>query len=225
LGPAHRAMQDGDLARARRVIARANRMSHSTLGLIGFGRSAVHTARRARGFGMRVLATRSRPDAPHDEADALGVTMTDLETVLRESDYVSLHVPMTKRTENMIDAAALAKMKPEAVLINPSRGRRVDEAALHRALVEDRIAGAGIDTWGAIDIFVDRIAPPLTPLAALDNVILSPHTAGQSVQASFDMMDAGVANLVALRAGQMPAQETIVNLEVRARFRFKGQAR
>jgi phosphoglycerate dehydrogenase-like enzyme len=162
---------------------------------------------------------------PRRVVDALGVTMTDLETVLRESDYVSLHVPLTKRTENMIDAAALAKMKPEAVLINTSRGRLVDEAALHRALVEGRIAGAGIDTWGAIDIFVDRIAPPLTPLAALDNVILSPHTAGQSVQASFDMMDAGVANLVALRAGQMPAQETIVNPAVRARFRFKGQAR
>lgn len=225
LGPAHRAMQDGDLARARRFIARSNRMSHCTLGLIGFGRSAVHTARRALGFGMRVLATRSRPDAPSDEAAALGVTMTDLETVLRESDYVSLHVPLTKRTENMIDAAALAKMKPEAVLINTSRGKLVDEAALHQALVEGRIAGAGIDTWGAIDIFVDRIEPPLTPLAALDNVILSPHSAGHSQQAGLDMMDAGVANLVALRAGLLPAQETIVNPEARPRFPFQGQAR
>ena len=92
LAVSHRAMQDGELARARTAVARNNRMSHSTLGLIGFGRSAVHTARRARGFGMRVLATRSRPDAPRDEADALGVEMTDLDTVLRVSDYVSLHV-------------------------------------------------------------------------------------------------------------------------------------
>ena len=128
LGPAHRAMRDGDLARARRFIARSSRMSASTLGLIGFGRSAVHTARRARGFGMRVLATRSNPDAPRDEADALGVIMTDLDTVLRESDYVSLHVPLTKRTESMIDDAALAKMKPDAVLINTSRGKLIDAA-------------------------------------------------------------------------------------------------
>lgn len=225
LGPAHRAMQDGDLARARRFVEKANRMSASTLGLIGFGRSAVHTARRARGFGMRVLATRSNPNAPRDEAEALGVEMTDLDTVLRESDYVSLHVPLTPRSENMIDDAALAKMKPGAVLINTSRGRLVDEAALFRALAQGRIAGAGIDTWGSIDIFVDRIEPPLTPLASLDNVILSPHTAGNSVQARFDMMDAGVQNLIDLRAGRMPAVETIVNPEVRARFPFEGRQR
>ena len=221
LGPAHLAMQDGDLARARRFIQKTNRMSASTLGLIGFGHSAVHAARRARGFGMRVLATRSRPDAPRDEADALGVEMTDLDTVLRESDYVSLHVPLTRRTANMIDDAALAKMKPGAVLINTSRGKLVDEAALYRALMQESIAGAGIDTWGCIDIFVDRIDPPLTPLASLENVILSPHTAGASVQAHFDMMDAGVQNLIDLRAGRMPAAATIVNPEVRPRFPFE----
>jgi phosphoglycerate dehydrogenase-like enzyme len=225
LGPAHRAMQDGDLARARRFIEKTNRMSACTLGLIGFGRSAVHTARRARGFGMRVLATRSNPDAPRAEAEALGVVMSDLDTVLRESDYVSLHVPLTRRTENMIDEAALAKMKPQAVLINTSRGKLVDEDALYRALVQGRIAGAGIDTWGRIDIFVDRIEPPLTPLASLDNVILSPHTAGGSVQARFDMMDAGVQNLIDLRAGRMPAPETIVNPEVCPRFPFEEPMR
>ena len=166
-------------------------MSHCTLGLIGFGRSAVHTARRAQGFGMRILATRSRASAPRDEADALGVTMTDLDTVLRESDYVSLHVPLTPRTRNMIDAAALARMKRSAVLVNTARGSLVDETALHRALVEGRIAGAGIDTWGGLDIFVDRIEPPLTPLAALDNTILSPHTAAHSAQARRDMIDMG----------------------------------
>ncbi len=225
LGPAHRAMQDGDLARARRFIARANRMSASTLGLIGFGRSAVHTAQRARGFGMRVLATRSNPRASRDEADALGVEMTDLDTLLHASDYVSLHVPLTKATEGMIGDAALAKMKPDAVLINTSRGKLVDEDALFRALTQGRIAGAGIDTYGGIDIFVDRIEPPVHPLAALDNVILSPHTAGNSVQARFDMMDAGVQNLIALRAGRMPAPETIVNPEARPRFPFEERVR
>jgi phosphoglycerate dehydrogenase-like enzyme len=222
LGPAHRAMQDGDLARARRFIRRTNRMSASTLGLIGFGRSAVHVARRARGFGMRVLATRSRPGAPSDEADALGVEMTDLDTVLRASDYVSLHVPLTRHTVNMIDDAALAKMKPGAVLINTSRGKLVDEAALYRALTQGLIAGAGIDTWSSIDIFVDRIDPPLTPLASLENVILSPHIANGSVQAGFEMIDAVVHNLIDLRAGRMPAAATIVNPEVRPRFPFES---
>jgi D-3-phosphoglycerate dehydrogenase len=86
-----KAMAEGDIMRARRAVNAVQRVSTSTLGLVGFGKSAVHTARRARGFGMRVLATRKNINAPTDEADALGVTMTDLETVLRESDYVSLH--------------------------------------------------------------------------------------------------------------------------------------
>ncbi len=219
----HQAMVDGDLSAARRALATANRMSHSTLGLVGFGRSAVHTARRARGFGMRVLATRGNPNAPRDEADALGVTMTDLDTLLRESDYVSLHVPLTPYTQYMIDAAALAKMRPTAVLINTSRGKLVDEDALYRALTTGRLGGAGIDTWGSIDIFVERLSPPVHPLAALGNVILSPHTGGGGYQARFDMMDAGVQNLVDLRAGVLPLQENIVNPTVTPRFSFQAR--
>ncbi len=117
------AMAEGDLARARRAVGTNQRVSTTTLGLVGFGRSAVHTARRARGFGMRVLATRRNMHAPTDEAAALGVTMTDLETVLRESDYISLHLPLSAATYHMIDAAALSIMKPTAYLINTSRGR------------------------------------------------------------------------------------------------------
>jgi phosphoglycerate dehydrogenase-like enzyme len=111
------------------------------------------------------------------------------------------------------------------VLINASRGKLVDEEALFRALRDGRLAGAGIDTWGGFDVFVDRIEPPLTPLASLENVILSPHTAAYSVQARFDMIDAGVANLFALRAGRMPAPETIVNPEAKPRFPFEEPMR
>lgn len=220
----HQSMVDGDLPRARSAMASANRMSHSTLGLIGFGRSAVHTARRARGFGMRVLATRNNRNAPRDEADALGVIMTDVDTVLRESDYVSLHVPLTSKTQYMIDAAALAKMKRTAVLINTSRGKLVDEGALYAALSTGKLAGAGIDTFGSIDIFVDHIPPPVHPLAALDNVVLSPHTGGGGFQARFDMMDAGIQNLIDLRDGVLPVQENLVNPSVTPRFPFASRS-
>ncbi len=150
---------------------------------MGFGRSAVHTARRARGFGMRVLATRQNKKRPTDEADALGVIMTDLDTVLRESDYVSLHVPLSKATYHMIDAAALGKMKPSACLINTSRGANVDELALIRCDQAGPFGGAGIDTYELLDMFVDQAEPNLHPLSGMDNVILTPHVAGHSVQA------------------------------------------
>ena len=150
------AMAEGDLVRARRAVSTNQRVSRATLGLVGFGRSAIHMAQRARGFGMRVLATRNNKRAPTDQADALGVIMTDLTTVLRESDYVSLHLPLNKATHHLIDRAALAQMKPTACLINTSRGALVDEAALIDAIRAGHLAGAGIDTFAEIDIFADR---------------------------------------------------------------------
>ena len=212
------AMEDGDLPRARRATAMIPRMSACTLGLVGFGRSAVHTARRARGFGTRVLACRQNKGAPADEAVALGVTMTDFDTVLRESDYVSLHVPLTPATRNMIDRAAIAKMKPGACLINTSRGLLVDEDALGEALREGRLGGAGLDTFGQINIFVDHIQPPVHPLVGLENVILSPHVAGGSIQAKFDMMDSGIRNIKDILSGRWPLAENIVNPTVLPRF-------
>ncbi len=216
-----RAMLDGDLARAKSGTATIPRMSSCTLGLVGFGRSAVLTARRAKGFGMRVLATRQNKNAPRAEADALGVQMTDLDTLLRESDYVSLHVPLTPATHHMIDAAALRQMKPSACIINTSRGLLIDERALIAALDEGRLGGAALDTFGLMDIFVERIEPPVHPLSGRDNVILSPHVAGGSLQAKFDMFDAGVQNLTDILSGYWPLQENIVNPSVKPRFPFK----
>ena len=215
---AQRAMAEGDFARARLASSSIQRLSHSTLGLVGFGRSAVHTARRARGFGMRVLATRQNKNAPTHDADALGVIMTDLEAVLRESDYVSLHVPLNNATHHMIDAAALSKMKPSAYLINTSRGANVDEQALIHALKEGCLAGAGIDTYEWLDPFVDHAEPNLHPLTGMDNVILTPHVAGHSVQAKQDMMDTAVRNITDVLSGRWPLAENIVNPAVRSRM-------
>jgi glyoxylate reductase len=163
---------------------------------------------------MRVLATRRNRAAPDHDAVALDVEMTDLDTVLRESDYVSLHVPLTVATRHMIDAAAFEKMKPTACLINTSRGANVDEAALVDALRRGRIAGAGIDTYESLDPFVDEAPPQLHPLSDMDNVILTPHLAGHSIQAKQDMMTIAVENIVRVLAGRWPAAENVVNPHV-----------
>ncbi len=209
-----RAMVAGDYARARLAVSTSQRVGTSTLGLVGFGRSAVATAQRARSFGMRVLATRQNKMAPTDVAKALGVVMTDLDTVLRESDYVSLHVPLSSATFHMIDAVALSKMKTSACLINTSRGANVDERALIDALTQGRLAGAGLDTYEVLDPFVDHAVPNLHPLSGMDNVILTPHLAGTSAQAKYDMMDTAVRNIVDILSGRWPPPENIVNPNV-----------
>lgn len=215
---AQRAFEAGDMVEARRGRGPMVRVSHTTLGLVGFGRSAVHTARRARGFGMRVLATRQNKNASTAEADALGVIMTDLDTVLRESDHVSLHIPLTPATYHLINDAAIRKMKPTAVIINTSRGSLIDEIALAAAIREGRLAGAGIDTHGLFDVFTDQMPPMAHPLMGLDNVLITPHTAGGSIQASQDMMDVGVQNVIDILEGRWPPPENIVNPTVIPRF-------
>lgn len=212
------AMAEGNIAQARRAVSSNQRVSAGTLGLIGFGRSAVQMARRARGFGMRVLATRKNKHAPTDEADALGVTMTDLDTVLGESDYVSLHLPLNKATYHMIDSAALEKMKPSACLINTSRGALVDEPALIEALRQGRLAGAGIDTYEMIDIFAEQLPPRLHPLTDMENVILTPHVAAGSVQSGQDSRATTIQNIIDILSGYWPVPENIVNPTVVPRF-------
>jgi D-3-phosphoglycerate dehydrogenase len=215
---AQHAMAEGDIMRARRAVGSNHRVSTCTLGLVGFGRSAVHTARRARGFGMRVLATRNNKRAATDEADALGVTMTDLDTVLRESDYVSLHLPLSATTYHLIDGEALQKMKPTACLINTSRGALVDELALLEALRQGQLGGAGIDTYELIDVFTEQLPPRRHPLTDMENVILTPHVAAGSVQAGEDIRTTAIENIIDILSGRWPPHENIVNPTVFPRF-------
>jgi phosphoglycerate dehydrogenase-like enzyme len=141
------------------------------LGIIGLGTIGKKVARLARAFGMRVeyydIARLSE-----DAEDLLGVRFRLLRELLKSSDVVSLHVPLNDSTRGMIGADELAAMKPEAILINTSRGAVVDEAALHHALSGNKLFGAGLD------VFDEEPPPPDNPLLKLDNVVLSAHFAG-----------------------------------------------
>ncbi|MCX8189257.1 MAG: 2-hydroxyacid dehydrogenase [Nitrososphaeria archaeon] len=141
-----------------------------TLGIIGFGRIGRAVAVRAKGFGMRILAY--DPYVKEDEIRNCGVEPVNLETLLKESDFISLHVRLTKETEHMIGEGELKRMKKTAYLINTSRGKVVDEKALYKALKEKWIAGA------ALDVVEEEPISPANPLLKLDNVTVTPHIAG-----------------------------------------------
>jgi phosphoglycerate dehydrogenase-like enzyme len=142
-----------------------------TLGIVGLGTIGKKVARLAKAFGMRV-AYYDIVRLSEDAEDALGVRFRLLRELLRDSDVVSLHVPLNASTRHLIGATELALLKPSAILINTSRGPVVDEAALHRTLSGGRIFGAGLDVF-------DQEPPPAdNPLLKLDNVVLTAHFAG-----------------------------------------------
>jgi glyoxylate reductase len=168
----------------------------ATLGLVGFGRIGKAVARRALGFDMRVVyydPSETKTD-PTSNASAV-----DLETLLEESDFISLHTPLTSETRHLIDSEALSKMKPTAVLVNTARGPIVDPDALHEALKEHRIFGAGLDVTDPEPLPLD------SPLLTLDNVVIVPHIASASKTARDNMSWMAAKNLIAgLKAEHLP---------------------
>jgi len=179
LGQADRAVRAGDWSRSSRYGGGADAELYGrTLAVVGLGRIGRAVARRARGFGMRVIAAnRTIRDDARDVVSVRGLDM--LEAVLAEADYVVLACAVTPETTGLIDARALAAMKPGAVIVNVARGPVIDEAALHAALSQRRIGGAVIDTWWRYPDGA-RTDPAAAPYRfdLLDNVILSPHIAG-----------------------------------------------
>lgn len=175
-----------------------------TLGLVGFGRIGQAVARRARGFGMRVLY-QSRGGAPAAVEQELAAVRVPLDTLLRESDFVSLHVPLRDDTRHLIGVEQLCTMKRGAFLLNTSRGAIVDERALIAALEEGLIAGAGLDVYEH-----EPLVPP--ELLALPNVVLLPHV-GSAVHSVRSLMCALAArDCAAVLTGERPAHA--VNPEV-----------
>jgi D-3-phosphoglycerate dehydrogenase len=146
-----------------------NQLMGKTIGVLGTGNIGKRVIQIARGFNMNTLSVTAHPST--ERAKALGVKFVDLDTLLAESDIVTLHVPLARETEHMIGVRELARMKPSAVLSNTARGRVVDEAALIEALRKRRIAGAGLD------VFETEPLPMDSPLLEMPNVLLTPHIA------------------------------------------------
>ena len=169
---ADRSVRAGEWTRAKFV---GRELRGKTLGLVGIGRVGSEVARRAAGFGMTVVA--HDPFATEASARASGARLIELDELLRAADVVSLHVPLTEKTRGLIDAASLAKMKSDAVLVNAARGEIVDLDALAAALEAGRIAGA------ALDVFAQEPLPPEAAIRRAPRTVLTPHIAGSTAEA------------------------------------------
>ncbi len=172
-------------------------VNHATLGIIGIGRIGRALARRARGFNMRVLYSDPNPLLPDAERD-IGVQRCDLDTLLAESDFVSVHVPLSEKTRHLLSTPQFELMKNTAILINTSRGPVVDEAALAEALKNHQIFGAGLDVY--------EREPAVHPgLLAARNVVLTPHIASASVHTRSEMCAVAARNMATAARGGRPA--------------------
>ena len=175
-----------------------------TLGIVGLGRIGSAVAKRAKGFDMKIIyydVIRRK-----DLEEKLGIEYRELDDLLREADFVSLHVPLTEGTYHLIGERELKLMKPTAILINTARGKVVDQEALIKALKEGWIFAA------ACDVFEQEPTPVTNPLLKLDNFIATPHIASASIETRSRMAEIVAENLIAFFEGRKPP--TIVNPEV-----------
>ncbi len=177
-------------------VAPVKRMSDSVLGVLGFGRIGREAGKKAHGLGMKVLAY--DPIVSAENIAATGCEPASLERVLRESDYVTLHTPLSDSTRHLINANTLAMMKPSAFLVNTARGGLIDEAALLDALNNGVIRGAGLD------VFQKEPAPADHPLVSHPKVIATPHAAFYSEEAVRDLHIRGAEEVVRVLTGGVP---------------------
>ncbi len=170
----------------------------ATLGIVGFGRIGQAVARRAAGFGMRILAHHPTPIDPQPLGE-YSVTQVSWDTILEESDFLSLHVPLTRQTAKMIDGGVLRRMKPTAVLINTARGGLINTGELYEALKAGILGAAGLDVTDPEPL------PPNHPLLSLANCLVVPHIGSATIQTRTKMAMMAVENLNAgLRGIPMP---------------------
>ncbi len=181
------------------MLLLGNDVYGATLGVIGMGRIGSAVAHRAKGFSMRILfADVSENETTRDVERELGASRTDLETLLREADIVTIHVPLNPNTREMIGERELSMMKPGAVLVNTSRGAVINEFALADALRSGHLCAAGLD------VFNEEPLPADSPLLELRNVILTPHIASASFATRARMATMCAENLIAALRGERP---------------------
>lgn len=190
---ADRFVRDGKWKTWGPMLLLGSEIKGATLGLVGFGRIGKAMAKRALGFDMRVIYYDPREKEAYPELNA---ARADFETLLEESDFLSLHAPLTPDTRHLIDSEALARMKPTAVLVNTSRGPVVDMEALYEALKSKRLFAAGLDVTEPEPLPADH------PLLTLDNLIIAPHIASASTTARGNMAWMAAKNLIAGLKGE-----------------------
>ncbi len=186
---------------------RIMRLGGKKLGVIGLGRIGQAVAAKAQAFGFEVLT--SDPFVSSERAAEFGAKLVDMAELLSESDFVTVHSPLTPETTNLIGREELARMKPDAFLINAARGPLIDEDALYDALTSGQIAGAGLDVLVEIEPALDH------RLVQLDNVIVTPHTAFYSQESTLELEQRAAGEVVRVFRGAMP--ENLVNRDVLGR--------
>ncbi len=172
------------------------RMRGQVLGVLGFGRIARATARKAQALGLEILVY--DPYLTANQVAATGCRAVDWPTLLREADYISLHVPLTPETQHILNAEALAQIKPTTFVINTARGALIDEAALLAAIQAKRLAGA------ALDVLSQEPPPPDHPLLHEENIFVKPHIGWYSEGATVEVRVQGADNVVRVLRGQPP---------------------
>ncbi|MGK5637682.1 2-hydroxyacid dehydrogenase [Streptomyces sp. URMC 126] len=196
LVPAHTALSEGDWALPR-LQSSITELSEKTLGIVGLGTIGSEVAVRAAAFGMRIVY--SGPEAAPPETEArLGARRVELEELLRTSDYVTLHAPLTDATRHLLDAERLALLKPTAFVVNTARGALIDQEALADALEAGALAGAGLD------VFDPEPPPASLRLLRAPNVVLSPHVAGVTRETLVRIALAAVQNVLGYFEGKPP---------------------
>ncbi|MGI6380322.1 MAG: C-terminal binding protein [Anaerolineae bacterium] len=190
----------------RLALGAKRRLEGATIGIIGLGRIGSTVARRLAGWEPRLLAY--DPYITSQRAQQFGAELVDWATLLTESDVVTVHCPLTSETHHMLDAAALGRLRPGAILINTARGPIVDETALVHALTSGQLWAAGLDVTEQEPLSAD------SPLLALDNVILTPHVAAYSPQAREDLYRMTCEIAIQVLSGETP--ESAVNLDALA---------
>jgi glyoxylate reductase len=178
------------------------RLSGKTLGIVGMGRIGQAVAERARGFGLKIRYT-NRVRLSSEREQALGAQYVPFSRLLRQSDFLSLHVPLTSTTRHLIGTAQLSAMKKSAILINTSRGAVVDEKALARALKTGQIAAAGLDVYEYEPYFEKA-------LLALDNIVLLPHIGSATKEARQEIALTAVRNVLAVLRGKNPMHPVVI---------------